>query len=174
MNMRTEPKKRLPIVTIHCDGSCLNNGNSGPGGWAALLEYEKDGQPFAMIVKGCTEQTTNNRMELSAAIGGLNALKVRCEVSVYSDSQYLVNSMQLNWKRKANQDLWQQLDKLVAKHKVKFVWIRGHNGNEKNELVNSVAQQEARKLQEGGEYGIQRESQADAERAEDKDELFKL
>jgi len=144
MNLRLDPKPELPDITMYCDGSCLNNQNSGTGGWAAILDYN-DNQK---IVKGCCEQTTNNRMEIQAVIGGMSALKKRCKVKVLSDSQYVVMTMTQNWKRKTNNDLWTKLDELVAKHKVTFEWVKGHDENEKNEMANKIAQAEAKKLKE--------------------------
>jgi len=152
MNFRTpEPD---PIVTIHCDGSCLDNGNSGPGGWAALLEFEGK----TKIIKGCAESTTNNRMELKSCIEGLRALKKPCSVHVYSDSQYLVKTMTEGWKKKANQDLWTELDLAMKGHKVKFFWVPGHSGNARNEIVNGLAQEEAKKLKGGMNDDVRRES----------------
>lgn len=149
--MRRDPPD-LP-VTINCDGSCLNNGNNGPGGWAALLEYNNK----TKIVKGNTDKTTNNRMELKSAIEGLKALTRPCTVNVYSDSQYLVMTMNEGWKRKANNDLWEELDKEIARHKVSFHWVQGHSGDARNEIVNGIAQEQS-KLMKGGSNEIRRES----------------
>jgi ribonuclease HI len=153
MNMRQDPKPKVPEIDFFCDGSCLDNQNSGTGGWAAVLKY-KDTQK---IVRGCSEKTTNNRMELMAAIGGLKALNKKCRVRIFSDSQYLVSTMNNRWKKKANQDLWKELDDLTKKHNVEFIWVKGHSGLEKNEMANSIAIKEARKLK-GEINGFRNES----------------
>ena len=93
-----------PVVNIHCDGAC--SGNPGPGGWAAMLTIP--GKPNKRAISGKADTTTtNNRMELTAAIEGLKALKQPCQITLFSDSTYLVKTMSKNWKRNANQDLWE-------------------------------------------------------------------
>jgi len=163
MNFRTtEPDH----VTIHCDGSCLDNGNDGLGGWAALLEF--NGR--TKIVKGCEESTTNNRMELRSCIEGLRALKKPCAVHVYSDSQYLVKTMTEDWETRVNRDLWTELIELVNIHKVKFFWVQGHSGDARNEIVNGLAQEQA-KLLRGGIDEVCREGD-EAERAPTETDVF--
>lgn len=109
-----------PVVNIHCDGAC--SGNPGAGGWAALLTIP--GKPNRKVVSGRSQTTTtNNRMELTAAIEGLKALKRPCKVTLFSDSRYLVDTMSRNWRRNANQDLWEELDKLVETHEVTWWWL---------------------------------------------------
>ena len=134
-------------VDIYTDGAC--SGNPGRGGWAAILVY---GAREAEL-SGFEPQTTNNRMELTAAIKGLSALKEACEVTLYSDSQYLVNAINKGWPagwksrgwRKAdksevlNPDLWRELDALLCVHDVRFVWVRGHNGHDYNERCDALA-----------------------------------
>ena len=134
-------------VDIYTDGAC--SGNPGRGGWAAILVY---GAREAEL-SGFEPQTTNNRMELTAAIKGLSALKEACEVTLYSDSQYLVNAINKGWLagwksrgwRKAdksevlNPDLWRELDALLCVHDVRFVWVRGHNGHDYNERCDALA-----------------------------------
>ena len=133
-------------VQIYTDGAC--SGNPGPGGYGTILsigEIEKE-------LSGGYTLTTNNRMELMAAIAGLEALKRPCLVELYSDSKYLVDAIEkgwlkswkaAGWKRKSgkvvNPDLWQRLDKLLAVHTVKFNWVRGHVGNAKNERCDTLA-----------------------------------
>ena len=134
-------------VDIYTDGAC--SGNPGRGGWAAILVY---GAREAEL-SGFEPQTTNNRMELTAAIKGLSALKEACEVTLYSDSQYLVNAINKGWLagwksrgwRKAdksevlNPDLWRELDALLCVHDVRFVWVRGRNGHAYNERCDALA-----------------------------------
>lgn len=134
-------------VSIYTDGSC--SGNPGPGGYGVILTYgakEKE-------LYGGESSTTNNRMELTAAIEGLRALKEPCRVTLYSDSQYLVKAISEgwleNWKkcswRKAdkspvlNEDLWRELDRLLSVHEVEFSWVKGHDGHEYNERCDELA-----------------------------------
>ena len=108
------------MVNIHCDGAC--SGNPGPGSWAAILTIP--GKTNKKMISGKSDTTTtNNRMELIAAIEGLKALKKPCIVTLFSDSTYVVNTMAKNWNRKANQDLWEELDKLVKIHEVTWLWL---------------------------------------------------
>src|ERR1044072_1156211 len=138
---------RSKHVDIHTDGACL--GNPGPGGYAAILVYGKEER----AVTGGFRLTTNNRMEIMAAIGALSALKVGCRVTLYSDSQYLVNSMKggfvhkwraMGWKRNKkeraqNPDLWEQLLQLAAQHQISWEWVHGHRGHEMNERCDRLA-----------------------------------
>lgn len=133
-------------VEIYTDGAC--RGNPGPGGWGAVLMYgDKRKEIF-----GGEANTTNNRMELMAAIQALSALNRKCELTLYTDSQYvrkgitewIENWKKRNWKTAAkkpvkNVDLWQQLDEQVNRHSVKWVWVKGHAGNEGNELADDLA-----------------------------------
>lgn len=134
------------IINIYTDGAC--KGNPGPGGWGALLLYkgvEKE-------LWGGELETTNNRMELLAAIEGLSALKRTCEVCIYTDSQYVKKGItewlagwkQNGWKTASkkpvkNADLWQQLDEQVAKHHVTWRWVKGHAGDMGNERADQLA-----------------------------------
>ncbi len=134
-------------VTIYTDGACI--GNPGPGGYGVVLLYYHHRQELS----GGYQLTTNNRMEMMAAIAGLEALKEPCQVTLYSDSQYLVDAMtkgwakrwQANgWRRNAkelakNPDLWERLLKLCQEHEVIFVWVRGHAGNTENENCDRLA-----------------------------------
>ena len=140
-------------VEIYTDGACL--GNPGPGGWSAILRYRS----HLKEISGGDENTTNNRMEITAALQGLSLLIEPCEVTLYSDSRYLVDavtkgwltSWQKNgWRKKdrsevLNQDLWQQLLPLLAQHKVQFVWVKGHAGHPENERCDFLATSEASK-----------------------------
>ncbi len=144
----------MKSVNIYTDGAC--KGNPGAGGWAAILEFE--GKEKSLC--GGEKLTTNNRMELIAAIEGLSALKMPCNVTLYSDSQYLVNAINKGWLegwkkkgwRKAdkspvlNDDLWKQLDSLLNTHNVTFVWVRGHDGHAYNERCDQLASGFAEKL----------------------------
>ena len=140
-------------VTIHTDGSCL--GNPGPGGWAAVLQYGDKTRELS----GGEAQTTNNRMELLAAISALELLKEPCEVALYTDSQYLCNAINKGWlkgwkakgwKRKEgelkNPDLWQRLDALLATHAVTFFWVKGHADNAFNNRCDALAVAEREKF----------------------------
>jgi ribonuclease HI len=140
-----------PQVKIYTDGAC--SGNPGPGGWAALLrfgEHEKE-------VSGGEPETTNNRMELTAAIRALQALNTPCRVDLYTDSEYLKkgvtqwmdNWKSLGWRRGkpgktqplANADLWQTLDRVMDRHQVRWHWVRGHAGVKDNERVDRLARE---------------------------------
>ena len=140
-------------VTIYTDGAC--SGNPGPGGWGAILEYmghEKE-------VSGGEESTTNNRMELTAAIKGLELLNQPCDVELYSDSQYLINSITKGWVEKwksngwmrnkkdpaMNVDLWEKLLELLNIHQVNFIWVKGHASNEKNNRCDQLAVAQSKK-----------------------------
>jgi ribonuclease HI len=122
---------------IFTDGAC--KGNPGRGGWAAVTV--RNGQRH--IISGNDRYTTNNRMELTAAIKGLEDIPQDGEVVIYSDSQYLVNTMTRNWKRNANLDLWEKLDQLCKDRRVTWRWVRGHHGTPGNEIADRVASMEA-------------------------------
>lgn len=126
------------MIEIHTDGACL--GNPGPGGWAAIVV--ESGTERAL--HGGDKHTTNNRMEQLAAIKGLQSVAESSEVTVFSDSQYVVNTMTKNWKRKANLDLWDKLDSEAGKRKVSWRWVKAHAGNPLNEKADALAYQEAR------------------------------
>ena len=142
-------------VTIAFDGGCI--GNPGPGGYGAILI--EDGAGAETIVRGGEVMTTNNRMELSAAIAGLNALSPGASVSLLGDSQYVIKGMTEwlpGWKRKGwrtatgkpvlNQELWQALERAVQQHaRVTWSWVRGHAGHGLNERVDAIANEEARR-----------------------------
>ena len=133
-------------VTIYTDGAC--EGNPGPGGWAAVLMSG----PHRKEVSGGEPATTNNRMELQAAIGALAALKERCQVELFTDSQYLRDGIDrwiAGWKRNGwrtrdkqavkNADLWRALDALVPRHQITWRWVKGHAGHEHNERCDELA-----------------------------------
>jgi len=121
-------------TTIYTDGSCLVN--PGPGGWGALVLPDQ-GEPQRL--SGGEAHTTNNRMEMTGAIKGLEATPPGASVDLYSDSSYLVNTMTKNWKRRVNNDLWDQLDALSRLRKVNWLWVRGHNGDPGNEEADRLA-----------------------------------
>ena len=125
------------MIEIYTDGSCLTN--PGPGGWAAIVL--ENGSKRSL--QGGEKSTTNNRMEILAAIKGLEAIPISAEVTVFSDSQYVVNTMTCNWKRNANKDLWVRLDAEVGKRRVHWRWVRGHDGNPLNEEADALANREA-------------------------------
>lgn len=133
------------MIEIYTDGGCI--GNPGPGGWAAIVV--EDGAKRAL--HGRVENTTNNRMEMLAAIKGLEAVPESSEVTVHSDSQYVVNTMTRNWKRNANKDLWAALDAEAGRRRVKWVWVRGHAGDPLNEEADDLANREARGQLDGND-----------------------
>ena len=122
---------------IHTDGAC--KGNPGQGGWGAVIE--QDGNQT--IISGGEPHTTKNRMEMTAVIKGLEAIDPHAPVLISSDSTYVINTMTKGWKRKANHDLWEQLDRLVMGRDISWRWGRGHNGDRGNELADSAATKEA-------------------------------
>ena len=134
------------VVRIYTDGAC--KGNPGPGGWGALLKLgTREKELF-----GGEPETTNNRMELTAVIRALEALKRRCRVDLYTDSQYVqkgISEWLSNWKRRGwrtadrmpvkNQELWQRLDALSRDHDIRWHWVRGHAGHPENERADGLA-----------------------------------
>ena len=128
------------MIEIYTDGSCLTN--PGPGGWAAIVLENGSKR----LLHGGENDTTNNRMEILAAIKGLEALPASAEVTVFSDSQYVVNTMTRNWKRNANKDLWARLDTETRKRRVQWRWVRGHDGNPLNEEADALANGEAKAI----------------------------
>ena len=140
-------------VTIYTDGAC--SGNPGAGGWGAILRYgsrEKE-------ISGFEEETTNNRMELMAAIKALEALKEPCQVDLYSDSTYLINGFNMKWvdrwklngwinaakQQVKNIELWKKLDELRSKHKISWIKVKGHSDNEFNNRCDKLATGEIKK-----------------------------
>lgn len=135
-------------VTLYTDGGC--RGNPGLGGWGAVLLYGE----HTKKLKGSEPDTTNNRMELLAAIEGLKALNREIPVNLYTDSKYVkqgITQWIINWKKNGwktaarkpvkNQDLWQQLDELMQQHDVSWHWVKGHAGDKYNEMADSLANQ---------------------------------
>ena len=133
-------------ITIYTDGAC--SGNPGKGGWGAVLIY-KDKQKH---LSGSAILTTNNKMELTAAIEALKAVKKSNDIELYTDSQYVKNGINLwiiNWKKNgwktankkevANKDLWIELDKYVTHHNITWFWVKGHSGNHYNEIADNLA-----------------------------------
>jgi ribonuclease HI len=120
-------------VKIYTDGSC--SPNPGTGGYGVILEYNG----VRKEIYGGYQNTTNNRMEMMAAIVGLESLIEKCNVTVTSDSALLVNTVNCGWKTKKNKDLWQRLFKAIEKHNVKFEWIKGHNSHPENERCDYLA-----------------------------------
>jgi cyclic pyranopterin phosphate synthase len=125
------------MIEIYTDGSCL--GNPGPGGWAAIVMDNGSKR----VLSGRQERTTNNRMEIQAVIEGLEAVAEGADVAVFSDSQYVVNTMTRNWKRNVNKDLWDRLDAQAGRRRATWQWVRGHDGNPLNEEADAVATREA-------------------------------
>ncbi len=140
-------------VVIYTDGAC--SGNPGPGGWGAILSYNGHMKEMS----GGEENTTNNRMELMAAISSLEALKETCEVDLYSDSKYLVDSVNKGWvftwekagfmkkgKPVPNTDLWKRILTLIRTHSVTFIWVKGHASNEFNNRCDELAVSEWKRI----------------------------
>lgn len=144
----------LKKVEIFTDGAC--SGNPGPGGWGVILKYGSASKELS----GGEAQTTNNRMELTAAISGLEALKERCFVTLYSDSKYLIDAIEKGWAEKwrennwmrtrkdpaLNVDLWERLLPLLEYHSVTFVWVKGHAGHTENERCDKMAVEQSLKF----------------------------
>lgn len=142
------------FVTIYTDGAC--SGNPGPGGYCAILEYNGREK----ILSGGEKETTNNKMELTAVVKGLSALKERCQVNLYSDSAYVINAINQDWitawiknnwrtadnKEVKNLELWQNLYKLMQGQDITFIKVKGHSDNEKNNLCDKIAREEVLKL----------------------------
>ncbi len=145
---------KLKKVSIYTDGAC--SGNPGPGGWGTILRYgdiEKE-------LSGGEAQTTNNRMELTAVIKGLKALKESCEVTIYSDSKYFIDSVEKGWvyawqkkgwiksdkKPALNVDLWEEMLILLKKHKITLIWVKGHAGHPENERCDTLAVMQSEKF----------------------------
>ncbi len=144
----------MKSVEIFTDGAC--SGKPGPGGWGTILrygEYEKE-------LSGGEAETTNNRMELTAAIEGLSCLKESCAVTLYSDSKYLIDAIEQGWvykwrdngwmrnkrEKALNPDLWEKLLSLLEKHNVEFVWVKGHDGHAENERCDKLAVEQSQKF----------------------------
>lgn len=135
-------------VELYTDGAC--SGNPGPGGWGALLRFGEREQELS----GGDKQTTNNRMEMLAAIKGLQALKQSCQVELYTDSKYVLQGItewMVGWKAKGwltanrkpvkNVDLWKSLDEQVNRHEVNWHWVKGHSGHAENERADQLARE---------------------------------
>jgi len=148
----------MKVIEIHTDGACL--GNPGPGGWGALLRFNGIEREIA----GSEAHTTNNRMELMAAIAALESLKQPCEAVLFTDSKYVqqgISEWIAGWKRKGwktsggdpvkNQDLWQRLDAAAQAHKVEWRWVKGHSGHPDNERVDALARAAAEKVRNGAQ-----------------------
>ena len=138
-------------ITLFSDGSAL--GNPGPGGYGVILRFgDKEKE-----ISGAAQHTTNNRMELLAAIEGLRALTEACEVEIISDSSYVVKGInewlsawiKRDFKKVKNPDLWKDYIEVSKIHKVKATWVRGHDGHEENERCDKLARDEAEKMKEG-------------------------
>ena len=137
----------MKTVTLHTDGAC--SGNPGPGGWGAILVYNE----VEKELSGGEENTTNNRMELTAVIRGLQALKESCTVELYSDSKYVIDALEKGWavswqkngwkkadkKPALNPDLWQILLELVENHEMRYHWVKGHAENPRNNRCDAMA-----------------------------------
>lgn len=143
-------------IQIHTDGACL--GNPGPGGWAALLSYGDSERELA----GADPDTTNNRMELMAAIMALETLSEPCDVVLHTDSQYVRQGitewmpgwLRRNWKNSAgqpvkNRDLWERLSAASSRHRIDWRWVKGHSGDPGNDRVDELARDQAIRVKQG-------------------------
>ncbi len=144
----------MKTVTLYTDGAC--SGNPGPGGWGAILEYAGTKKELS----GGEKSTTNNRMELTAVIAGLSALKEPCIVELYSDSKYVIDGLQKGWaeswrkngwkkadkKPALNPDLWEKLLELTHVHTIRYHWVKGHADNPKNNRCDALAVAESKKF----------------------------
>lgn len=148
MNLKVSDVKTNSIVEIYADGAC--KGNPGPGGWGAWLQY--DGKEKSLF--GGEQVSTNNRMELTAVIRALEALKRPCDVKIYTDSVYVqkgISEWIVGWKARQwrtadkkpvkNDDLWKMLDGLASQHQIQWIWVKGHAGNAGNERADALANQ---------------------------------
>jgi len=147
-----------PVVHLFTDGAC--SGNPGPGGWGFILRHLASGKE--MEQSGGESETTNNRMELTAVVRGLETLKTACQVELFTDSVYVGKGLSEwmpkwkanGWRRKEgknfkpvkNEDLWRELDALVAKHKIKYTRVAGHSGHEENERCDQLAVEACQKF----------------------------
>jgi ribonuclease HI len=156
-DVRMQTIEKRHSVELFTDGACI--GNPGPGGWAFILKHPASGR--AKEGSGGEKLTTNNRMEILAVIRGLEAIKKTCDIMLYSDSQYVLNSISgwmakwkaFGWKPKAkskaqvkNVDLWIRLDELLALHTLQANWVRGHAGHPENERCDELATEAAAKI----------------------------
>lgn len=144
----------LKKVSVFTDGAC--SGNPGPGGWGAILRFKTAEKELS----GGEPNTTNNRMELTAAIKALSALKERCDVTLYTDSKYIADAVNLGWAVKwrsngwmrnkkepaGNPDLWEKLLGLLERQNVEIVWVKGHAGHPENERCDNLAVAESKKF----------------------------
>lgn len=144
----------MKTVYLYTDGAC--SGNPGPGGYGAILKYGK----FEKEISGGEKETTNNRMELTAVIKGLEALNEQCKVVLTSDSKYVIDALTQGWAKKwkqnnwmrtnkdkaLNPDLWERLLQLTDYHQVEYVWVKGHAGHPENERCDAMAIAEIKKL----------------------------
>ena len=148
-NMANNNQEKIETVEIYTDGACSNN--PGPGGFGTILMY----QDIKKEISGYKENTTNNIMEMTAVIEGLNMLKRKCQCRIYSDSAYVVNAFKQNWidnweknnwktankKEVKNKELWIELKELVKKHNAEFIKVKGHSDNEYNNRCDELARQ---------------------------------
>ena len=140
-------------ITIFSDGSCI--GNPGAGGYCAILKYENaTGETKEKIIRGHKAHTTNNQMELTAVIEAIKALKAPCVIHIVSDSNYVVrgiNEWLVNWVKKEfkgvkNPELWGEYLKVSSIHTVRAFWVKGHNDHKENEICDTIAKEEAKKI----------------------------
>ena len=125
---------------LYTDGSCI--GNPGPGGWASIIIIND----VKTTLSGSDEETTNNKMEITAVIKGLEQFPENSSVKIFTDSEYVINTMTKNWKRNTNLDLWNCLDSLVKNRTIEWNWVKGHSGNKLNDEADLIANGEAKKI----------------------------
>ena len=175
-------------IIMYTDGSCLKNPD-GPGGCAVILLYDKNGKPYEKRKSIPNESTTNNKMEIMAVITGLQMVLEPSDIKIYSDSKYVVDAFHKKWVQKwqrinwdrgenggvvKNVDLWKKLLSLLEPHTYQFFWVKGHQGNQYNELCDQMAV-EAAKSQKGKYYeGVVREDTSFAAAVKDRKPLGKI
>jgi ribonuclease HI len=142
--MTPDDRDQAPEILAYADGSCL--GNPGPGGWGVVIVGREGTGEYS----GGDPHTTNNRMEITAAIEALRRLPAGARVVLRSDSQYLVNTINSRWKRNANTDLWKELDDELARRRVRLEWVRGHAGDALNDRADRLALEQAKAAADAG------------------------
>lgn len=157
--------ERAPGWTAYADGSCI--GNPGRGGWGVVL-IDPDG--VTSEYAGANPSTTNNRMEITAALEALRRVPAGAAIAIHSDSQYVIKTMNLGWRRRENLDLWAPLDQESARHRVRWEWVRGHNGDPLNERADELARSAAENRAPRTGHAVSPSASESAHTARDRDD----